>query len=125
METQVITINETEYSLKFGYGALRALGEVWGVPSLVQVGEKIADSFAGFDGVDLSFEQIDVMAAMVFSALIAQDAAIKKQLSIDDVAAGLMEQPDALTNVLTAYMAAMPKAVGKPQPAAIKKPKKK
>jgi hypothetical protein len=125
MQHPIITINEIDYSLRFGYGALRALGEVWNVAGPVQVGEKISDSFAGFDGGDLTYEQIDVIAAMVLSAIIAQDATVKKRLDIDEVAQAMMAQPEAMAEVLTAYMAAMPQPKGNPQPATKKKQTKK
>jgi len=86
MENQVITIKDQKFTLKFGYGALRALGMLWKVPGPTQVGNRISKAFEGFSGknAELGFEQIDVIGAMVYSSVVAADSEAAQKITPDD-----------------------------------------
>lgn len=142
-ETVHIEINGVRYALRFGYAALRQLGKVWGTGSLSETYLRLANLAKGISvpkGVDindidasqivvknvnLSFETIDILADMVFAAIVAHKGNDIKNLESDDIADVLLTDPIIMSSVLTAYTASLPQPEKKIPAPARKRPAKK
>jgi hypothetical protein len=95
-----ITINGVEYTLKFGYGCLRCLSTLWGLPSVNHVIEKVdAENEAG-----RSLEAcIDLVRASV-------SASGSNDPGTDDVGDYLMQNPEKMTEIIELLVASLPAA---------------
>ena len=121
MDHQLINVNGKDYTLKFGYGAFRVLGQIWKVNTLEATGEKIAEAFKGLEGKNASFgfPQMNVLSEMIYSAIIAFDPAAKNEITPDDVATEVLKKPNELSAIIELYMASISSMLapqGKPQP---------
>lgn len=123
--SQVIEIKGVSYPLRFGYGALRELGNLWNLNGPEEVGEKIgkAFSFSG-ESLKLGFKQMDVVAAMVYSAIVAADPENPPEINLNDCADAVMGNPTGFLNVIEAWGNALPKPQNMGKPEGVKKTKR-
>jgi len=131
MNPQLININGTDYPLKFGYSAFKVLSNLWKFTGPEQVGKKIALAFKGLDESNKSsftFKQMDIMAELILSAIIAKNPTVKIVIDADDIATEVLKDPTVMVQIIETYMAAISSIIqpqGKPQPQATNKRQKK
>jgi hypothetical protein len=142
-----ITVNNQSITLKFGYGFLRVLGDMWQCKGPVAVFEKFSIGasalVAQLDGLDVGdiaeadlsgktfdipFEAVGVFTDIVQAA--AQHGGNNAVLDEDETAQFLFENTAVMGNILQLFMDSMPKmkpedSAGKPKaaPTAAKKKK--
>jgi len=105
MKTHVIEINGQKYQLRFGYGALAALGQRWKLKGPAAVADKISKAFDGAEDLkeDMPFDLIQVMAEMTLSAIAAADPKAAKGLKVADIGDLIFKSPDEFSVIFTAY----------------------
>jgi len=113
-----IVIEKKAFELKFGFKCFIILGRALGLKTFNEVVVK----FSQFDNVkdDISFEQLDLIEELVIAAVQASPSYCNLNYSITDVAVmdGIMDQPELLTNIMSAFVESLPKddeSSGKPK----------
>lgn len=106
MKKLTININGVDYTLKFGYGALRLLADVWRLKGIQEVINAMGD---------ISGREIEVAVDLVWAAIAvgSPDAA----LDTADVGDYLLAHPDKMPEVMEQFMASMPQPQAGAQPA--------
>lgn len=113
-----VKINNQTYNLRFGFGALKILGQRFGLEDYTAVTELIQEAFASFDKI--TFKQEDVLKGIIVSA--AQFAKDKNADALEDleIIDFMLNETETFKNIIQAVTDAFPKDVGK-QTAAQKK----
>jgi len=113
--TGQIKIEGTVYPLKFGYGAIKRLGLMWGV-EFGEVFERFNVAFAGMEK-ELKFEYVDIIGEMILAGILnANDTAdVNSDDIVNDIVFG--ERVDEITNVAKLFFDSMPKDLKQTQPA--------
>lgn len=111
-----ITVNNITVPLKFGYGFLRRLSEMWGVDSF----EGVLAKFATLDGVpenQMGFSHLDMFVDVIVAA--NQTAMPDAEINRDDVGDFLLHNPNMMGEIITEFMKSLPQVkqadAGKPQ----------
>lgn len=118
-----ILLEGKAFELKFGFKCFMLLGKDLGLETFNEVVQKFT-SFADIKD-DISFDQLELIEKLVVAAVEAHPDYYKNEPSIHDVSVidGLMEQPDVISEIMTAFGSSFPKTEGKPK--AGPKPRKK
>ena len=116
-----VTINKKAYSLKFGFGVFKRLGDYYGVVGFQGLGAYIQDLDFGKSDKELTFKQLDFLGNLIIAA--AEYASVKTiKLDLDQVIDNVvLGTPDMLGDILKAFTDSFPKEQGKPNPATRKK----
>lgn len=109
-----IEIKGTKYPVKFGYGAFRILGEMWGEKGVQSVSKKFQDIFNG-SGEEISFEQTDMLGDLVIAGVENAQPEITLPFDRDDAAQEVLFSEDKLTAIMHAFTESFPKS-GNPKP---------
>lgn len=104
--------------MKFGYGAFRLLGEIWGCKGIQGVANKFQHEFKSA-GEEVSFNQADMLGDMVLAGIECGSTADLPNR--DDVVHDLLFNAEKIEVVMTAFSESFTQ--GNPQPR--KKPGKK
>ena len=101
-----ITINNKEFGVKFGFGALRILCTKWNETTIGGLNKHFAKlNFK--DGEEPTFAQYDLIADLTIAGLL--NANKKGSFDVDDVLTALVKDIDKLTELMTLFMDSMPK----------------
>ena len=123
MKKLFITIQETEYQLKFGFGVLRVFCGLYGRDDIKAVDELIQPLSTVLDNP--TFESLDVLGNVVLAGIM-YGSLNEVKLTPDDVVEAMMNQPEKIAEIFVAFANSLPnvKSVGK-QKAVKKQPQKK
>lgn len=113
----VFELNKKKYTVAFGYGAFRLLGQCWGVKGLKPLMEQIGLMFQDFE--ELDFEAMDKLCDIVICA-IKEDV----DFTSDELANEFLINPKLLELVSGELVAAFPTPSQTPQES-LGKPKRK
>lgn len=107
MNTQKITINQTEYTVKFGFAANRILAKIWKLKTLGEIGNKLAKTFKFKKGAEPTIEQLVGMGDLVLAGILSVQP--DAQITNDDVCNSFFEDFDTVTKIVLLYGESMPK----------------
>lgn len=114
-----ITIGKTAYPLQFGYGAIKLLGQVWGLPGYAEVLTKVG-TLVPTDGDTanmLHFDVLESIADVVWAGVAnASDEDEGVDLPRDVIVDWIFEDMSRLTEVFALFQQSMPQAKGQPEP---------
>lgn len=104
-----LKIGAKAYPLQFGYASMRRLGELLSIETYDGTAQKIAKVFEALakqekEGEMLPFEVLDVLGAMLLSAIDGDD--VPKHAELVDVA---LTSPEKLGPIMMAWADSMPK----------------
>lgn len=121
--TGQIKIEGTVYPLKFGYGALKRLGIMWGEESMDGIFSRFTNAFKELEK-DPKFEHIDVIGQMTLAGILNADPSV--DLDSDAIVQDIMfnNNFEKMQIVSQLFVDSMPKNV-KDNAAVKKKPAKK
>lgn len=113
MNRITIKIENTDYPIKFGFGANRILAECWGLKTLGQVGLKLSKTFDFDEKKEPTIEQFTALGEFVLSGIlnVSPDAAV----DADDVADAIMQDVGKMSDIIKLYSDSIPKISGKPK----------
>lgn len=97
----VLSINNKDYKLKFGYRASRIFSDQYKIKGLGALGSFIAKQLDFKEGDDLSFQQLDCLGDLVLSGLKAANHEI--DLLRDDVVEYLLQNMDQMSVILEQF----------------------
>lgn len=117
-----LKINKSSYSLKFGIGCLRLLGEMWNCKTINEVLAKIA-ILDGFDVNDIPFEILDVMESVLKAAIFNDKSNVIVESDFDDLMEYVFENPLKIQKALNELALSMPQANQGKKPIPAKKKK--
>lgn len=103
-----IKIGAKNYKLKFGYGVNRRLADVYNIPTYSGLGEFIVSLDFKENAAHLSFTQLTFLGNLVHAAISYHEGE-NPELSIDEVVDALLQQPEALANIMQAFADSFPK----------------
>lgn len=109
-----VQIDNQTYQLRFGFGALRILGERFGLEDYSAVTQLIQEAFASFEKI--TFKQADVLQGLIVSAAIFADEKKYKHLEKMDVIDFMINDTETFNQIIQAVTDAFPKDLGKQQP---------
>lgn len=114
-----ITLLNKRRQLKFGYGALKILGNKWGCNSIQKVGQEIQKSFANIE--ELDFETNDKIVDIVLAAL--ENARVDvSEIDSDDLLNELFFQDqEKMQTIMTSFVDSMPQGKEEPKKKPVKK----
>lgn len=118
-----ITINNKTFTLKFGYGCLKTLGELWGIEDFQGVISeflKLAPANGNLAEFKLTFGVVDKLVDVIYASVLTYDAGSANDFDKNDCADYLLGNPEGITMVFTEFMNSMPK----PDPKTVGKQKK-
>jgi hypothetical protein len=111
MNEIIISLNNKTFKLKFGLKVFRALGELWGTPSLNSTMARFSLFETATD--DLTFEQIDVISDLIITA-IESNPENEQSLSRDEIDDLFLSETALLMNaieiVMKGLMASLPQS---------------
>ena len=107
MNTKTIKIDNTEYTIKFGFAANRILAQKWKLKTLGQIGTKLAQVFNFKKGAEPTIEQFVAMADLVLAGVLSVQPDAK--VTNDDVCNMFFEDVDSMAEIITLYAESMPK----------------
>lgn len=107
-----IEINGTSYPIKYGYGAIRALGVYLNTPGYDTTIEKVNQLLqqlanAEKDGVSILFEVTDALGYLLLAGL--DNADPDNDFEHTDLCDVVLLNPEILKTVFETFMASMPK----------------
>lgn len=107
-----IEINGSQYPIKFGYGAIRALGVYLNTPgydtTIVKVNELLQQLVAAEkEGVNISFEVTDALGYLLLAGM--DNADPDNEFEHTDLCDIILLNPELLQPVFEVFMASMPK----------------
>lgn len=106
----VVTLNKQKYTLRFGYGALRLLGQYWEVKDLPDVMNKLASVFPESEkqAAKVSqFDRIDTVIDLLRAGIVCANA--NAGFSDQDLQDFVFQKPEVVKDVIIAFMQSMPK----------------
>lgn len=100
MNTQIITIENVKYEVKFGIKSNIVLGKMWKITKLSKIAEKLAK--ANFkDGEEPTMPQLLIIAELVLSGIKSKQPTAK--IDADDVFAFITANPDETSKLMELY----------------------
>ena len=105
MET--IRVNDKEYPIKFGYGALRKFAHSKGISEV----NKVDEIFAGINFDNMTFEQVDDIGELIFCAVEIGCEYYQKDfdLSLVHITELYFSDVDQITKAIELFAESMPK----------------
>lgn len=123
MKQITVTILNNVYPVKFGYGAIRTLGTMWGLNGFTEVVEKVGGLVPkdGDTAEMLKFDSLEALADVVWAGVLnaakPDDAMVFER---GDVVDAFFQDMNILKEVFELFMASMPQ-----QKQPVEPPKKK
>lgn len=111
--TVTIKINNESHQLKFGYGVIRNVSEIYNLKGFNQFGEFVQNLGFGEKDNELTFEQIDFLGRLILNALpfeVQSDLKYDINVLVDEV---VLRQPETLPFILEAFTNSFPGNQGK------------
>lgn len=116
-----IIIKNRSYTLKFGYGSTRLLGDFLGEDSFDGTADRVGKAVASLanqekKGGVLSFETLDTLGYLILSGIQDHEYVSKEDepLTKNDCVDFIFENMEGLKSILEAYAESMPKPKAKP-----------
>jgi len=120
MKVTKIKVNNVSYPVKFGYGAIRLLGGIWGMNGFVPVVEKVGGMIPEGKDFELSFDNLDTIGDIIWAGIV--NAAKEDETdAIDrtDTVDAFFADMSSIAQIFELFMQSMPKGnqkEGKPKP---------
>ena len=111
-----IEINNTEYPIKFGYGANKILARKWKLKTMGEIGAAVSKRFSFKKNVEPTFQQWDYIGDLIHSGILYETPTAK--VTPDELVDYLMLKPEKLLEIFNLYSDSIPQPDGA-------KPKKK
>ncbi|MEO0573209.1 MAG: hypothetical protein AAF039_15995 [Bacteroidota bacterium] len=105
-----ITINGIDYPVKFGYGAIRLLGDIWQLNGFIEVVEKVSGLIPEKGDMELSFETLDCVGDIIWAGIAnaaKEDEAEK--VSRSDAVDAFFNDVESVKQIFELFMTSMPK----------------
>lgn len=113
MKQITINIDGKKYPVKYGYGAIRLLGDMWGLKGYAEVVEKVGGLVPEGDdtAVMLKFENLELLADVILAGISnAENWDRHNEIERDTVINAFFDDMDMLKDVFELFMASMPRA---------------
>lgn len=115
-----IKIDGTSYQMKFGYGAVRALGGYIGVETYDGTLKRVTELLQGLSDQEngnglLSFDMLETLAYLIIGGIDCARQNEGHALNVDDVIDHVLNNLPELVPVVDAFVASMPKPEEKPK----------
>lgn len=124
MKVSKISLENKPYPLKYGYGALRNLGDLWDCKGVQGVAKRFEEVFNVGSTEDITFEQGDMLGDVVIAGI--ENAGVLDYPEREDIVQELLFDSDKLTYVIEGFTASFGKqedlGKGKPRKQTRKKP---
>jgi len=120
-----IEIKGIKYPVKFGYGAFKLLGNMWGEKGVQGVAKKFQEVFKDA-AEDVSFGQADMIGDLVMAGVENAQPNTDFPFNSEDAVQEVLFSEDKLAGIMLAFTESFPKS-GNPKPrkpARASKPKK-
>ena len=108
-----IEVNNTKYKVRFGYGALRRVCEIYKHDKVSGIDKIIKKLKLDKMGSDPSFEQLDFIGNLVISGVKNVDDSV--DFSVDDVMDAVMIGKVDIMEIMKAFTDSLPKNNVKPK----------
>ena len=112
MDTVTLTINNTEYVVKFGFGAFKQLAKIWGVAKFSELGT-FFNKLTFKEGEEPTIEQLELVGDIVHAGILNTNNNTS-QLDVDAMMSELLfNNSEKLKEVMELFAQSMPKTQGK------------
>lgn len=103
-----LKVNNKNYSIKFGYGAIKLLCKKWGVKTMSGLDPHLKKlNFK--EGEEPGFEQLDLLGDLVAAGIV--NANKKAVIDRDDVVTALMQDLNKMAPIIELFAESMPQEV--------------